>query len=90
MITGALTLQFATKNTIVIEYFSAVLIALFGLIGTLLLPESPKWLVNQGQMEKARSAYLYMARVNGKSGDVQNEIGEWSFKQQFVDQADGD
>ena len=28
------------------------------------LPESPKWLVNQGQMERAAEAYAYIARVN--------------------------
>jgi hypothetical protein len=29
------------------------------------LPESPKWLVGHGKMEKAAEAYSYIARANG-------------------------
>ena len=46
-----------TKDTIAIEYAAAV-ISFVGVILTIFfLPESPKWLVGQGKMEKAAEAY---------------------------------
>ena len=79
---GALTIQVITKNTIVLEYLAVSLTIFGGIAGFFFLPESPKWLVGHGSMEKARMAYAYIAKVNGKAEDVESEIGDWEFKQQ--------
>ena len=68
---GAFTLQFLTKNTIVLEY-AAVGISIYSSIFCgLFLPESAKWLVNSGQMEKAAQSYSYIAEVNGQTEAAQ-------------------
>lgn len=72
LIIGAFTIQVLTKNTIVLEYLAAVLTVLSGLLGFFILPESPKWLVNRGKMEEARSAYTFIAQVNSKSSSNNN------------------
>ena len=43
---GALSLQFWTKNTDVLEYLAGVIRFISLLSAAFVLPESPKWLVN--------------------------------------------
>ncbi len=63
---GAFVLQTMTKNTAVIEYIAAAT-SLYAIVLTaFILPESPKWLVNQGRMKEATEAYTWIAAINGK------------------------
>ena len=53
LILGAFILQVITKQTIVLVYTAGILTFLSALLAFFLMPESPKWLLNQGQMESA-------------------------------------
>ena len=44
---------------------SSCVLAVLGSIVLLFLPESPKYLVSTGQIQKAHQAYLFIAWVNG-------------------------
>ena len=51
LILGAFILQVITKQTIVLVYTAGILTFLSAILAFFLMPESPKWLLNQGQME---------------------------------------
>ena len=53
LILGAFILQVITKQTIVLVYTAGILTLLSAILAFFLMPESPKWLLNQGQMESA-------------------------------------
>jgi hypothetical protein len=65
LLMGTIIISSFTRDTVWIEYAALTLTA-FGLLGSLwLLPESPKFLLDIGENEKAIAALNYVAKVNG-------------------------
>ena len=82
---AAFTLQVLTKETIVLEYAALFISTLAVILTIFFLPESPKWLVNSDQMNRAKDAYKYIAEVNGRH-EVVNELDQWTFQKQSTDE----
>ena len=83
LVVGAFTFQVLTRKTVYIEYLALLLSVFAAIMGYFLMPESPKWLIGQGQMEKARLAYQTIVKTNGKEEDL-SRLSEWTFKQETV------